>query len=558
MTVRQRAYLEVFHIPREAVTKDTVLSGLFDLRSLATTQSTLRAESGGYLRTRGVNDVLSWSWHKRVSTTGVLRVTLRPSRNYSEILSSGDLLYVLTSNVYGADGRMSLCLCLIDSVHENVVGESNGSTLINYEVNARDFTKILLNTKTVINPAFLQVNAVSQVMFNSALYETLTKTRSGSPCEMVLSVLDVFYNGEGVSADLVRKQWQTTDGVSLWSLVDLKNFVQAPMFGYNVPNPLDPGAFGCVWDMVRSLANSVVNEFFIDTRELDSDQTLAIRHAEDVVSSFLLADDVASQRATRQRKGSVFGDNTNISDNLSNVAIKRSVVALVHRQYPYDRDAFDALPECTVTAEETYTLNFTKSDDDVRNQFKIRTPSLPQLEQEYLYGLVINQKSQQLYGICEYDGETLYPFTSSSMSLNYVTNNKDMSIPVAAYDYYVNLLSVWHAYNERMLSGTWSGVYKPNIRVGMRLRVVTETDQHLRAGVKQRVFQAYVEGVSHSGTEQQGSATSTVNFVRGIFTSDDAKSDKYENALYWRSSGPVLRNNPYVIFKDTQFTVGGK
>lgn len=549
------ATFDVFWIPRESkLLKDTLESYLSDLRRITPQKNTVRSENidGRYLETGGVSDVVSASWSKSTTSAGVLSISLRPSKNYLRTVRSGDLLVAITSSTAFKRNELTLCVCLVDSVREDTSVEE-GVTARSYHVSSRDFTKILLSTRTVISPSFGSVNALSNVLFNNALLEALTKSRGGSPVEMVLTILDLFYNADGIKADVITKQWQMpSTGASLWSLVDISTFVQAPMFGYAVPSPIDPASTGNVWNMLTSLSNSVLNEFFIDVRDVADvrQATSCIKHAEDITATYLSESDVQAQKNLRDSKARIFS-NVPVGDLQYNAGItdNKSVLALVFRQYPYDTGMFNKLPVHTLHGSDCHSIELTSSDHDVFNQFKIRTPSLPTLEQEYLYGLKINQRSQQIYGIKEYDGETLYPFASSQMSFEYDTGGRG-NFSLAVYDFYVGILSVWYAFCENMLSGSVSCVYRPDIRVGNKLRLIREVPG--QSGLRYETIDAYIQGVSQSFSITPGSSNTSVTLVRGVVVNEDTP----ENNLYWTASGAQFLRDPYVVFGENEFLLG--
>lgn len=541
---RGRPSCAVYWIPREnseKIKRRTFLSAALDLRTLTATAG------GQWLRQRaGQSAVQSASWQKDTEApAGTFSMSLHPSDDYGEMIKPGDVLLPHMGYEYGKDRNVMISPIIVDSCNE-ARSLQGATTVVRTHVHGRDWGKILQTTKTVFDPAFGQVG---NAFYNAALLTQMRKSFSGSPSEMVLRAFDTFYNSQAQRSQMVGEQWQFPGStVPMMALLNLDRFVQAPMFGYSVPRPLLISEAGNVWNLMQSLRNSAVNEMFIDVRESSEYGAAdAVRHGEKIAGSFLSPSDVADQRSTRSTIAANFalpsGAHTEYGTKFDlNASL---ILALVLRQYPYDTDTFNLLPIVPLHESEVFDDNTSTADHEVYNFFRVRTPNLPPQAQELMFGIRVNPASVRAYGIRAFDAETTYPFASSTFALNYANGRSPTLQPFtpAVFDYYVGLLSTWYAYNERMRAGSITCRYRPDIRVGKRLRY-----GRTAFGGGTQIIDYYVQGVQHSFSDQPGGSRSHLTLVRGVV--QDEPSTRPEAHLYWTGKGSRLPQNPYLILRD--------
>jgi len=550
---------EVFWISHgDQYTADAVEAAQGDLRRLLKLIQKAQAapddetvKGGRLLRSRGRSDVASCTFSKDIdSPAGVFQMALYPNQDYLDIIKADDLMVIVAGTKRGAE--LVVSVCLVDTVSESAPVDS-GTETVTVHVNGRDLGKVLVETSTIFDPAF---GEVQNGLFNEKYLNQFSQSFSGTPVEIVSLVWNLFYGG-ATGNQIVDSQWRFPGApkVPLVALLDLKTFVQAPMFGCYMPSPIMLAEHGNVWNLMRSLANEVVNEMFIDVRDLTEGHDAAERHLEEVAAAFVPSGEVADQQDLRDLIADTFTAGNSPQqelEDLTSVSRTPSVLALTFRQMPYDTDTFDLLPTRVVYETECDDTSFSKSSHEVKNFFRIRSPVLPPVAQEILYGVLINKASIMAHGIKRLEGETAYPFAGKDLSLNYAAGRAPKAdLTPAVYDYYVGLLALWNAYNERLYSGSIPMRYRPDIRVGQKLRYI-----RTRRG-KAQVFDFYVQGVRHSFSDQPGASRSVIQVVRGIRR--DRGEDRPESNLHWDSGGPRYlkddRMGPYVRLSDDGLTL---
>jgi hypothetical protein len=455
------------------------------------------------------------------------------------------------SEYANAENRTLISPIIVEDVQLSSSLNGNGVIEDTVHLQGRDFGMVPQETDLVVDPAFVANAATTDAYFDAALTSRLREQKSGSSCELVLSLLDLFYSSSQTNSNAVKDQWlfSSNPQLSLMNLVDLSTHVQAPMFGYWVPSRLSLSESGTMWNLLHTLSNPCLNEFFIDVRDLGPGYDQHLRYAEDVTSSYLDPADVSRQRGVRSAVANDFGryESNQELKRLDSVSRGRSALALIHRQHPYDTGMFDALPTHIVDESELLpgSLSLHRNSQDVKNFFRVRAPALPQLDQENLYGIRVNRESIRRHGFKRDQIETLFPLASGSTALAYANGTqRTADITPAVYAYYSGIRSTWFAHNEEMLSGTLPVRFRPDIRVGNALKL-TRT---LRSGTGtvKLVIKFYIQGVKHNFNAQQGSSSTTLTLVRGVI--QDKK--RPEANLFWTSKGPRLLDNPYEVLRD--------
>lgn len=554
---RSRETCYVYWISRSdsRLSSDALLTAIGDLRYLVT--RTGGSASGFLTNEAGVSDVVSASWTKDTRTpAGVWSMSLVPNKDYANLIRAGDLLIPICGYRYADDAKRTLITVLVvDSVHEDSALTGTGAIEPIVQVTARDLGKVPQETSLVLDPAFAASAVTADSFFNAQLFGRLKGIYGGSPVQVVMTIFDILYNSAATGSGLVQDQWRLSSsakaGVSLMNLLDLKSHVQAPMFGYWVPNTLGLAEAGNAWQLMKSMSNPIVNEFFIDVRDLVRGYDNHLRHVEDVASAYLPANDVRAQRVQRDAVANNFNPPRSSSKELAELARlsqHRVSLSLVFRQMPYDTATFEALPEHVVTEAEVLSIaSMSRSDSEVYNLFRIRTPSLPQIEQELIFGLKVNEESIRRFGIRRYEGETLYPLADEGLSNAYKDGKLSTppGISQVAFDYYVGLVSTWFAYNQELYAMPLHVRYRPDIRVGNALRFVRTIRIKDKPAVTQ-TLKFYVEGVKHNFQAQPGSSSTTLTLVRGVV--QDRK--RPEANLYFTSRGPSLKRDPYKTIKN--------
>lgn len=544
----QNSSCEILHVRR---------NGYFDVKAFLNTPSLTTLvrflaedkNAGQFLGSRGgENDVIACNWSKDIlQPCGVFSFQLKGlkgragARTWFNIIRPGDVVVIFMDDAkdYSVNqlftGKM-ITVGVVDRCTkiEATTGEGADTTVVS--VMGRDLGTIFLETSTVFDPSFAQIE---QALFTEAYQARLYRKQSAaqSPVENLLTIIDLFYNERASGSQLVAAQWQfqhkLTRTVSLASLIDVSTFVQQPMFGYALIDSLSPTQAGNVWTLMETYANRVVNELFIDVRDYSVAERDFLAYQSDKTSAFVTAEDASTQRALVQqiRDAGVF--RSAASETLSparDASRAEQVVALVHRQMPYDTDAFMRLPQVDVYHSEVFETELSYASHDVVNYFRIRSPVLPPEFQEATYGIKVNVGSVYKFGIRRMEPETMYFFASSDASSSYDTGSSRQEDFTAIFDYYIGLLSTWHAANDAMLAGAMTVRFRPDIRVGMRLRL------HVKPSVDTDVHDFYVQAVSHNFVVEPGASRTHVTLVRGIRPGQPT----LEANLRWSKSGPAL------------------
>ncbi len=481
------------------------------------------AQSGASWLGDDSSDVTSCSWAKDVDgAVGTLSVHLKPRTRYLETILPGDLLFVFMSDAgnYDPADRFSntlVTVAVVDRVAESTTVHQM-ATVDTVTVNARDLAVVLSESSTVFDQAFAQIeNAAYTGDFIGRLFGE-KKQLALSPLENVLILLLLLYDADSTGSKLASLQWKLAasdagdNPTQLVSLLDVTTFVQNPLPFYAIAEP--PGIIqaGNVWSLLESYANPVLNEFFVDVRDLTAqERQFRAATSASAKANFYAgnAADVASQDATVQAVlgSNLFRQSSTRSEGGATVpssADGTSVVALVMRQRPYDADAFNALPVVEVDVTEVETSELARSSHDVFNWFRIRFPNLDVKVQELVAGIRMVPQSIAKFGFRRMEAESRYMFTSSAASVTFSQGSTKTDFG-DVFRQYVDLLSTWFAQNEFWYAGTLTMRFKPSVRVGVRLRLT-------RRG---KIYDFYVQGVQHSFSKEPGASRSTLTLTRG-------------------------------------------
>lgn len=468
------------------------------------------------------SDVITCDFTKDVDQpVGVFSIAVkpRPSRPYDEVVRPGDLLFIFSSDrskfTDDPENNTLVTIGLVDSVARGISVDDKGAQIKSVAISGRDLGAVLQDTSTVFDPAF---SYVEQFFFDQEYVQRLfSESAAVSPIEVVLTMLRLFYT-DATQSKLPQLQWQlyaaSGQHASIVSLIDASTFVQAPMFGYDVPDSVGLAQAGNVWTLLTGYTNPLVNEFFFDVRDYTKEEmdvtTLLASRTTSILDRVGDPADVARQlqAVTELAQSKTFAEQSGSPDG-------RPVPAIVFRQRPYDARAFGLLPVTEIDETEIDDEQTSLTHHDVYNVFRVRSPSVGDGWQEFTYGIRINVDSMFKFGLRQMEAQTRFFFTSSSLAAGSESDSQDFS---ASFDYYVGLLSTWHAANDQMRSGSLTMRYRPQIRVGTRARV--------RRGDKAHDY--YVKGISHHFNVNPGASRTTLTLVRGV----DVDGDTVVNNLF--------------------------
>ena len=501
----------------------------------------LNKSGGGVeLATNGESDVVSCSWHKNTNQpAGVLSVSLKPRQDYLNNVSPSDVLLVYMRSG-PRDLEYLVSIISIDTVGETRIPDGRGATTHTISIQGRDLGKVLMETPLVYDAAF--ANIVGGLDLFPEFHKPFANEQTiGGPSLVVQQLLATFFSvtqnfvtvsqgfTPGVTKTLPLWRFPGLTDVTLLSLLDTHTFVQVPMVGATITNPTMLQNANNLWSICSMYANQLVNEIFVDVRDLVTNANASVLQAANHARQYLEGFGDSKANLTVALNQEI--DEALLPKNVEAKArvINDSVFALVHRQMPYDTLAFYALPATTVWETEIFDSNINKSSHEVYNFFRIRMPGIVEnLEQELLFGVTVNRQSIAKHGLKRFEAETIYPF---------VTQNGGASFK-PMFEFYMSLLTTWHAFNENMLSGSISMRLRPDVRVGTRLTLVRSHLSQLEA------IDFYVQGVQHTFSPAPGGSRTTVQVVRGVVRSKPARD---EGALFWSNEGRALANDPYEV-----------
>lgn len=529
------------------------VAALFGANSANEFAKVFKGGSGRWLRNTEdeVSDVLNASWHKDVEGPfGSFSFSLRPRAPnelpYIDMLRPGDLVFLYsdenaTHNDDPFDGTL-ITYGIISKPSMSMQSEG-GPDVENTSVSGADLGIIFSKTETVFDQAFSEI---ANLAFTNAWFERLfSQASAGSPLEHVLTLLDLIFNAKATGSQIVAAQWQlltqSTDPTSLVQLIDMSTYVQPAMFGYSLAEVFAIAQAGNVWSLIRSYANTVVNECFFDVRDYVPEELEVTEHlaslARGVISTadanrqLDVINDISNNQVFASAKS-----NANTPDGSST-----PVMSLVFRQRPYDRDSFNKLPTTVIRQTEILDEETGLSDHDVSNFFRIRFPAMPNEFQELIYGIHVNLQSVHRFGIRRMEAETRYSFGSSDASASYGRGESRPQDFSDVFDWYCGLLATWYAANEEMKTTTMTIRYRPGIRVGTRVIVQRKTGD----------WAYYVQGLSQSWVEQAGGSQTQLTLTRGI----NMAEDRLVNNLIWTPTGSGIppQLDPYGRFTASGF-----
>jgi hypothetical protein len=516
---------------------------------------------------RGENAVVAASWQKSIPNgpqdrvAGSLSLQLKQNRDWKNLIKPGDGLACFMSSLRG-DGKQVetfLGLAFVDSVDEGRAPDQQSGAMIEVaSISAQDIGKVLDETSVVYDPAF----AISENNFYTEKFISRMGQSFGlSPPEMILTLVDIFFNAAATRDDniseFIRGQWRFpgAEDVPIASLIDFERFVQVPLYGYNVPNSLPFSDAGNVWSMLSAYSNACVNEMFVDVRDLDQAAAASMKYQEDLAANFVDPTDVQDQRAVRSevarhfrdlRRGFAAADAAPSTYTTIVTPPEETAIALVFRQRPYDTGSFFALPCSTIDESEIVQSNFSRSMQGARNFFRFSsTPVIPPYLQEALFGIVVNKESIARFGLRRQEIESIYVLGDSKGAFEYDRGKQGNVGFEAAFQFYVDLVATWNAFNERMLGGSALLHFRPDIRIGTRVAI-----RRRKPSGRVEVLNFYVQNVRHSFVYLPGQSSTALTLTRGF----DKEAGGPESATYWTADRMDLKiKNPFERRVDSGF-----
>ena len=245
----------------------------------------LGVSNGRTLETGGESDIENAGWSKdTASPAGVFSLTLKLRQNYIEMIRPSDVFLVFMNHEKRTLETL-ISVISIDTVGETRVVDGSGATVVMALVQGRDLGKILMETPLVWDPAFQALEILGKGRFYSEFLRVFQlKSFVGGPSRVIQAFLSMFFSikpttitraigkqGDSRRGDVgTINQWRFPGHptASLFSLIDTKSFMQAPMVGAALANASALVSAANLWQLCSLHANGLVNEFFIDVRDL--------------------------------------------------------------------------------------------------------------------------------------------------------------------------------------------------------------------------------------------------------------------------------------------------
>jgi hypothetical protein len=507
----------VLHIPRNAaIDPQAVLDSVVNPTTKTKASAGFNKPGGASWMGGNASDVMACNFSKDVDgAVGTLSLMLKPrpgGMDYLNTVFPGDLLaaFMSDSGDYDPANRASgtfVTFVIIDSVRQLTAVENGGAVVNTVSITARDMGVVFSETACVNDQAFQQLDNL--LFSGDYLKQLYGKSQLAlSPLENILLLLRIFYdssatktqNADGTFASStgVDLQWKLDNTRQLASLIDVTSFVQVPIFGYR---PIEPAAliqYGNLWSAMEAFSNPVLNEMFVDVRDLDTQNSAY----QSVQASFVSNNETFVLDDVRNQQVAVNDVDTSGVFNKSAPGVV-STVALVLRERPFDDAVFSALPTSVVESTEIDNSEISRSSHDVFNWFRLRLGNADVKLQEILEGVGIVPDSVARFGFRRMDAETQFMFTSSKFAVDAKGGAKiDFT---SVYEFFVDKLGHWYGGNENFLAGGMTVRFRPDIRVGTRLE--------FRRGSQKLWF--YVQGVNHSFSKDPGRSRTQLTLTRG-------------------------------------------
>jgi len=553
-------------------------------------QIAAKNSGGSEFSTNGESDIASLSTSKDTeSPAGVCSVQLFPRRDYLNMVQPEDVLLV-----YGRADKVSsetlIMLVSVDTVRETRSVSGTGATITRVSINGRDLGKILMETPTIYDAAF---GGLVMRDFYAQFVQAFTNSAArGGPSVVVQTMLAVYYSLKQNFVTLaIGQKFDPTDlftskptnptttpltpfrfpgnkAVSLFSFLDTKSFVQTPMVGAmqqrDEPTILQNASN--LWSLCDMYANRLVNEFFIDTRDFvpgfDDAHKRAAYYAQKFLSKF--------GNASAEQSGLIdaLSDSTQLASQTSQELLQtqeagplQSTVAIVHRQLPYDTLSFYSLPTSIVYETEVFSNDVGTGSAEIKNVFRLRLPGLvggssPDVFTDLQFGVTLNRDSITKHGLRRFEGESIYFWTNENTSPADVTSSFQPT-----YEFYLSLITTWYAYNERLLSGSMTLRFRPDIRIGTRLTFVQSRityQTYAPSGNTTHVIDFYVQNVQHSFSPNPNASRTTLHLVRGIVREGLSVRAFMESHLFWTDQGGSLDPDPYEVVQSSDLFTSGE
>lgn len=479
------------------------------------------------IASKGNSDVINFQWTKDITApTGHLSMHIVPRDNYlygPHRIKPDDLLVVQADAGDGTVVR-DIAYLLVDRINESAVVDGNGGERRVIVVACSDFGKVMENTCLVLDAGIEKFvrTQLQEIQAGATLQATLLKHANGNaviPNQMVYDLFQLLMKNQVSQFKLPNSSENFSNLVKFDQMqsVMIGSFVIANLFGFD--------ANARMWGLMKMYSNEILNELFVDIRD---ENTEYIQSADKLARQLI---DTRFQGETftelqtdtpenETQTGTIDASEIDRFDDTDTPARKASKLQLVHRQRPYDRASFEKLPEVVVYQTECTQLDLGLASHEVYNTFRVwgLLPGGTVLPPDRLL-LRTHKESISRHGIRRYEPETMYVFPNAKVAADQskAENGVSSSAFSTLLRVYTDILTIWNASNEDHFAGTITTRFRPDIRIGLRLKLIRSTDNS--------VIEGYIQSVSHNyfaGDKQQ--SITTISFIRGHLSKANFKS----------------------------------
>lgn len=376
-------------------------------------------------------DIIQCTIHKDIGqAAGGFTATLVPRQEYLSSISPNDWVEIFLDN--GDGSKEPVMVASVDSIsRRRQVNASTGTTTEVISLQGRDYGKVLIGIQLVVDPLFGRFIDQTQFAAKTVLERTAqAKTVTAAPNKILEELVKNYHTGRAQCVlpgsllfELGRRTKATVeDGLVLNLSAEVRG---RSVLVTNV------NLSGNLWSLMESFANSLLNEFWVDTVD--------------------------------------------------------GVPMLTLHERPYSHEAFAALKSVEVDATEVTHEDFGKSDTDTKNWFRVY------VDAHYLsesavdsskYGY-INQLSMQRSGLRKLD-----PHTSFCGDLSKSLTAED-GFNKGELDKWARVLAEWNAHNDLLLNGTLTTRLRPDAKVGRRLDYTNNRSGELLSFFIERVTHTF-------------------------------------------------------------------
>lgn len=212
------------------------------------------------------------------SPSGSFQLTLKPDKNYYNLVKPGDWVIIYLDNIDEIDIKNLKgvkFIGVIERIARNRVTLNDGSVINSFSINGAEWASVLINTEIFYNPY-----APQPVL--DYIIQQLGFKLEGSPLNFVNKIIDIFLgNGPDAGADVtlflelippklftaLKGSSRSKGGPVCFNDIMIRDFDDDTDEGYSTARNLAQVMNGSLWNGIQQFQNKMVNEIFTDIRD---------------------------------------------------------------------------------------------------------------------------------------------------------------------------------------------------------------------------------------------------------------------------------------------------